>query len=287
MKTAEFKDIIYTKEEETGIVTITLNRPETKNSMTHYTFWELCCAVDAVQADDTARAVILTGAPPPGVKDPTKEAFSSGGYINPKTNIVGGSDAPIPQEAASEIDPLDYAQKRLTLKLFELDKPLVAALNGFVIGGGFTMVLIGADLIYASEHAWMQLPFVQIGLLPEFGSSYILPRMLGMQKAKEIIYFAKKLTAEELLELNLINGVVAHEELLSHAREQLLQLIPPKGPGMAVRIAKRSMHEPLLESLRRAMDRENDLYAKAFGTWDVKEFITSHSEKRKPIFRGC
>lgn len=255
--------------------------------MSHYTFWELCCAVDAVQADETARAVILTGARTPGVNDPKKEAFSSGGYINPKTKIVGGSDGALPQAATAEIDPLDYAQKRLTLKLFELDKPLVAALNGFAIGGAFTMVLVGADLIYASEHAWMQLPFVQIGLLPEFGSSFILPRILGLQKAKEIIYFAKKLTAEELLELGLINGVVAHQDLISHAREQLLQLIPPKGSAMAVRMAKQSIHEPLIESIRRSMDRENTLFAKTFGTWDLKEFIESRSEKRKPVFRGC
>lgn len=273
INTNSFRDIVYKKEEDTGIVTITLNRPKTKNSLTFYTVWELCRAVDAVRADEAARAVILTGARNPDSDEPEKEAFSSGGYLNSRTCRIGAPEGPMPAEAVSEIDPLDFAQKRLSVKLFELDKPVVAGLNGYAIGGGFTLVLIGADLIYASEHAWIQLPFVRMGVPPEFASSYILPRMLGLHKAKEIIYFGKKLTARELLELGIINGVLPHNELLPHVRRQTLELISTQGPGLALRMAKQAFHAPLMENIRLALDRENRLFEKAYATPGFKEFL--------------
>lgn len=287
IRTDLFRDILFEKEQDTGIVTLTLNRPERKNALTFYTVWELCQAVDAVKADETAKAVILTGAHDPDSSEPEQEAFSSGGFINPKTCMVGAPDGPMPMEVIPEIDPLDFAQKRLSVKLFELDKPVLAAMNGYAIGGGFTLILIGADLIYASEHAWVKLPFVRIGVLPEFASSYILPRMLGLHKAKEIIFFGEKITARELLELGIISAVVTHKDLLSHVREQVLKLIPPKGPALAVRMAKQALHAPLIENIRIALDRENALFEKAYGTSDFKEFLNARVERRKAIYQGC
>jgi enoyl-CoA hydratase/carnithine racemase len=281
MDNKTFQDIIYDKEEDTGIVTITLNRPERKNAITFYTVWELCKAVDAVKADETATAVILIGTHDPKSDAPEKEAFSSGGFLNSKTPRVGAPDVEMPQDALSEIDPLDFAQKRLTLKLFELDKPVVAGLNGYAIGGGFTLILVGADLIYASEHAWVQLPFVRLGVLPEFAATYVLPRVLGLHKAKEIIYFGKKITAIELFEFGIINGVIPHDQLLSHVRAQTMELISPKGPMLAVRMAKQAFHAPLIENIRLALDRENRFFEKAYATPDFKEFLKEGLKKRR------
>lgn len=286
MNTQHFKDIVYTRDEETGIVFITLNQPKRKNALTFYTFWELCQAVDEVREDETARAVIITGAKDPDSDDPMKEAFSSGGYFNPKQGPLGDGDVALSEDAKAEIDRTDIAQKRLTLKMWELDKPVIAAINGYAIGAGFTMPLACADLIYASEHAWAQLPFVSLGLIPEFASSYILPRLAGFQKAKEIIYFGEKITAQQLLEFGMINKVLPHQELIPYAKEQALKLIPPQGAGLAVRMGKRALHGHLMETVAKALDTENLFLNKALTTSDFTEGIKARLERRKPVYQG-
>ena len=185
MKVEDFNEILYQKEDN-GIVTVTLNIPKRKNALSMVTFLELFWAVDAMEKDDTARVMILTGAKDPDSEDPTKEAFSSGGYFN-AAGLVSMSD-----EAKAEIDPTDIAQKKLTLKMWQFDKPVIAAVNGLVIGGAFTMCLSCCDLIYCSEYAWASLPFVGLGIIPELASSYLLPRLIGFQRAKEIMFFAER-----------------------------------------------------------------------------------------------
>ena len=139
--------------------------------------------------------------------------------------------------------------------MWNLDKPIIAALNGLAIGGGFTIPLACADLIYASEYAWMKLPFVDLAITPELASSYMLPRTIGLQRAKETIFFSKKLSAQELFDLGLINKVLPHEELLPYAKEMALKLIPPMGAGRAVRLSKQILHKPLIEEVTKALDR--------------------------------
>ena len=169
--------------------------------------------------------------------------------------------------------------------LFE--KPVVAAINGYAIGAGFTMPLACADLIVASENAWVMLPFVRLGILPEFASTFLLPRLLGYQKAKEFMYFGDRIPAQRLFELGLVNKVVPHDQLLSHAKELAQKLIPPQGPGLAVIMTKRSLHQPLIEDLKISLDLENDGLNKAFKTSDFQEGINARIEKRKPRYRGA
>ncbi len=280
MKPEEFLEIIYDKDPENGIVTVTLNVPRRKNAMSNYTFLELFYAVDALEKDDAAYAMIVTGARDPENDNPRKESFSSGGYFNP--NAMQG----IPEERVKEIDTTDIAQKKLTLKFWQCEKPVIAAINGLAIGAGFTLPLGCADLIYASEHAWMRLPFVRIGIVPEFGSAYLLPRLIGFQKAKEIMYFGETFTAQEALELGLINNVLPHDTLLPYAKEQALKLVPPGGPSLAIGLCKRALHLPYLESLSRSLDMENEGLNKAVTTGDFMEAIMARSQKREPVFKG-
>jgi 2-(1,2-epoxy-1,2-dihydrophenyl)acetyl-CoA isomerase len=280
MKVGDFKDILYEKDDGTGIVTITLNTPERRNAMSFITFLELYYAVEEMEKDDTARAMVMTGAKDPGSRDPAKEAFSSGGYFNMK--II----QEIPEELKAEIDLTDIAQKKLCLKLFSFDKPVIAAVNGLAIGAGFTMPLAGADLIYLSEHAWIQLPFVGLGIVPEFALSYFLPRLMGFQKAKEIVYFRKRVSAKEALEWGWVNDVLPHDRLLSHAREMAQKLIPPEGPGMAVKLAKRAFHKPYMDALAEALDVENEGLNQGVTTYDFGEALQARKEKRAPVFRG-
>jgi len=284
MKVDEFRDIRYEKEEETGIVTLTLNTPKRKNALSFYTFLELFWAVEEMDRDEQARVMVITGAKDPDSHDPRNEAFSSGGYMSP---VPPGEDDPMSrEEIKAQIDTTDIAQKRLTLRMWQLDKPVIAAINGFAIGGGFTFPLACADLIYISEFGWARLPFVSLGIIPEFASSFLLPRLLGFHRAKEIIYLGEKLTAQELLQLGLVNKVLPHDHLIPYAREMALRLIPPRGAGRAVRLAKRILHKPLMEAVRQTLDYENQGLGEAFTSQDFIEAISARMGKRPAIFKG-
>ncbi len=278
MDTAKLKTVLYSVD-EAGIAAITINRPEIKNALSLWTLLELYHAFDAAENDPAVMAIILTGAPGGGT-DPSKEAFSSGGYFN-MAEIEN-----MPPDERAQVDLSDIAQKKLCLKLWNIDKPIIAAINGMAIGGGFTIPFACADLIYISEHAWARFPFVRLGITPELASSYLLPRYLGMQKTKELFFFGEKLSARELLEYGMVNRVLPHNELLPYAREMALKLVLPRCAPLAVRWTKKIMHQPLVDAVSAALDRENEMMGKAFGTADFMEAITARIQKREPVFKG-
>ena len=280
MNVDEFTNIIYEKDDETGIVTVTINRPEIRNALTLLVLLELYRAVENIENDDTANAMIITGAKTPDSDDPAAEAFSSGGYFN--LAELESMD----EKTKSEIDLTDIAQKKLCLKFWQLDKPVIAAINGLAIGGGFTVPLACADLIYVSEHAWVKLPFINIGLIPELASSFLLPRLVGFQRAKEIIFFGEKLPASKLYDMGLVNKVLPHDELIPYAKKMALKLIPPQGAGLATRLAKQALHQPLIEAVTRALDIENEGLNKAIASTDFWEALAARQEKREPVFKG-
>ncbi len=280
MELDRFNDILYEKEEETGIVTITLNNPKRKNAFTPVTALELFEALDAFEVDESAMALIITGAKDPDSDDPKKEAFSSGAYFDP------GSLDQLGDEAKREMYLSDPAQKKLFIKMWNIEKPIIAAINGLAVGFGFTLPL-AADLIYMSEHAWGQFPFGILGIVPEYASTYILPRLIGMPKAKEIIYLGERITAQRAFEMNLINKVLPHDELLPYAREIALRLIPPRGASRGLRLTKRAMHKPLLQNMISALDMENEGLTIAFTTSDFREAVRARLERRPPVFKGA
>ena len=279
MKADKFKEILYEKDDETGIVTVTLNTPKRKNAISGVTGIELWWAADIFQKDDSALAMIMTGAKDPDNSDPTKEAFSSGGYFTPNA-------ADIDEDILDQIDPTDIAAKRLTEKMWYIDKPVIAAIKGLAIGMGFTMPLSCADLIYMSEHAWIRLPFVRLGILPELASTFLLPRLVGMQRAKEIMYFGEDIPADKAFQIGLVNKVTRHDELLFHAKEAALKLIPPNGPGAAVKLTKRALHRQLCGDISRALDEENIGLNIAFKSEDFAEGVMARIQKRPPVYKG-
>jgi enoyl-CoA hydratase/carnithine racemase len=275
-----FEAVLYEKDNDTGIVMVTINRPEIKNALTIRVLLELHWAIDAVAKDDEAKALIMTGASPEGEHDSAGESFSSGAYLNPAD--LEWMD----EETKSEIDLTDIAQKKLCLKLWSLYKPVIVAMNGLAIGGGLTIPLACADLIFASEYAWGRLPFVSLGIVPELASSYLLPRLLGFQKAKEIMFFGEKMTAQQMLDLGIINKVLPHDQLIPYAKEMALRLVPPMGAWRAVRMTKEILHKPLIEAVTRALDLENEALNKTFGSGDFLEAVNARIEKREPVFKG-
>jgi enoyl-CoA hydratase/carnithine racemase len=279
VKPCDFTSIVYDLD-DCGVATITINRPEIRNALTLRVLLELFWAADAVAQDPAAKAVIITGATRQDRTEPSNEAFSSGGYFNP-AELESMS-----AEMQREVDLSDLAQKRLCLKFWQIDKPVIAAVNGLAIGGGFTIPFACADLIYLSEYAWVRLPFVSLGITPELASSYLFPRLLGMHKTKEIFFFGDKLSARELLDLGLVNAVLPHERLIPFSREMALKLIPPCGAYLAVRWTKQILHKPLIEAVTQALDRENEVLNQAFGTADFVEAVSARIEKRDPVFHG-
>lgn len=272
MKVDEFNEIKYDKEEN-GIVTVTINMPKRKNAMSPITFLEIWYAIDAMEKDKSTKVMIITGAD-------EANAFSSGGYFDMKMFES------IPPELKEEINITDIAQKKLCLKFWNFEKPVIAAVNGLAVGAGFTMPLTCADLIYMSEDAWIGLFFVKRAIVPEFATSWLLPLLVGFQKAKELIYFGDRITAQQALELGLVNKVLPRKELMPYAREQALRLIPPKGPSLSIKWMKRILHKPLIDLVSNALDMENKALNKTATSGDMRESIKALKEKRDPVFKG-
>jgi len=279
MSPSEFKDIIYSKDEETGIVLLTINTLASKNSIGGHTLYEFSRAIDLLEQDDSARVLIVTGARDPGCDDPKREYFSSGGYFH-----LNSSTAHHYEKTESGL--YDVNQTRLILKMNRMKKPVITALNGCAIGGGVTLPLTTSDLIYASEHASLDFRFVKIGMMPELASTYILPRLVGLQKAKELVYFSQVISAGEAMELGIVNQVVPHEELLDFCWQRALELIPPKGVAHAIRLSKAAFNEPLLAQMEKTLDLENEGLHYCLSQPDFFEAVGARVERREPTYKG-
>jgi 2-(1,2-epoxy-1,2-dihydrophenyl)acetyl-CoA isomerase len=272
MKVEDLSEIIYEKEEN-GICTITFNIPKRRNALSFVTFLELWTAIDDMEKDKNAKVLIMTGCK-------EANAFSSGGYFNMKYVTS------IPQEIMKEVDLMDIAQKKLCMKLWNFNKPVLAAINGLAVGVGITMPLVGADLVYMSEDAWLGFYFVKRAVIPEFSTSFVLPFLVGFHKAKEIIFFGDKITAQEALQLGLVNKVLPPEDLIPYTREQALRLIPPKGPSLSLNRMKKVMHEYFKPILSKTLDLENEALRASLETSDFRAATKSLITKEEPKFKG-
>jgi enoyl-CoA hydratase/carnithine racemase len=274
MKVEEFEDIVYEKEKN-GICTITFNTPKRRNALSYVSFLEIVTALDDMEEDPNARVLIMKGCE-------EGKAFSSGGYFNMKMVTE------IPEHIMKDIDLMDIAQKRICMKLWKFPKPIIAAVDGLAVGAGFTMILAGADLIYMADDpdTWIGLYFVKRGITPEFGLSFLLPLYVGFQKAKELIYFGEKISAKEAEKLGLINKAVPKDELMKIVREKAMELIPPKGPSVALKLMKKTIHDYFIDILSKTLDKENEALQAVFKTHDMRESTKALLQKRDPIFKG-
>lgn len=279
MNIEDFRDITYEKQDD-GIVLVTINQVKRKNAMSPVSFLELWWAMEIFDNDKDSGAMVLTGAENPDEKDLNQHAFSSGGYFNPaELNKM-------PPELMDQIDLADVAQSKLTLRMAQVGKPIIAALNGYAIGGAFTMVLSGADLIYMADSAYIKMPFVSIAIIPEFASTYIIPRLIGLQKTKELFFFGKEIKPEEAKEMGLVNDIISHDELMATVQETALKLVPPQGASVAVVATKKALNAPLIEYYENALKLENEGLLKCTATKDFFEGMISRKEKRDPVYLG-
>ena len=267
MNNEDFHDIIY-KKENSGICTITLNRPERKNALSHQTFLEIERVLADMEKDPNSRVLIITGCK-------KSSAFSSGGYLDLKF---------IKNISLEKNQKLKSEKKRISF--WNFSKPVIAAINGYAIGAGFTMILLGADLIYIAENAWISFNFVRRGIITQSAMSFILPLYLGFQKAKELLYFGDKITAQEAEKLGLVNKVLPAEELLPYTYKVAKRLIPPNAPSISIKLMKKTIHEHFREIILQTHELEKKGNKTAFKTHDFREAIRAFKEGRAPQFKG-
>ncbi|MHB1128033.1 MAG: enoyl-CoA hydratase/isomerase family protein [Bacillota bacterium] len=251
-------------EKKDGVAILTLNRPEALNSLSQGLVSDFNQAMDEIAADEECRVVLLTGA---------GRAFSAGGDVK---GMGGRSD---PAQARIGMQPINNMIK----KIRSLEKPVIAAVNGFCVGAGFNVAL-ATDIIISSDEAKFSQIFAQVGLIPDAGGTYFMPRLVGMHKAKELIFTKAMLSAADAEKLGLVNRVVPADQLMNTAMELAGELA--QGPTRAYGLAKSMINQSLESDLDAMLEYEACAQAIAMMTEDHVEGVTAFKEKRKPQFKG-
>jgi enoyl-CoA hydratase len=258
----EYKYLLLKTED--GIATITINRPEALNALNSSILAELECVLSELDRDDAIKVVIITGA--------GEKAFVAGADIKEMAGL-----------SSFDAHAFMRAGQRVMLFIEKMKKPVIAAVNGFALGGGLELA-IACDFIYASEKAKLGLPEVGLGIMPGFGGTQNLARLIGPNKAKELIFTGKMITARQALAWGIVNEVFAPEELMAKTLETAKE-IAAKG-FWGVRYAKDSAVNGLNMAKEDGFRHEAALLAVLFSTEDQREGMAAFVEKRKPAFKG-
>lgn len=253
----ELENVILEKEGHLAIVTI--NRPKALNALNSATLKDLDTVLKDLENDTNVYAVILTGA---GEK-----------------SFVAGADI-------AEMKDLNEAQgkefgelgNKVFLRLENLNKPVIAAIQGFALGGGCEIAM-ACDIRIASETALFGQPETGLGITPGFGGTQRLTRIVGLGKAKELIYTAKNIKAEEAYRIGLVNKIVPLEELMNEAKKMALNII--KNAPVAVRLCKDAINRGIQVGIDEAVMIEAEDFGKCFATEDQSEGMTAFLERRK------
>jgi enoyl-CoA hydratase/carnithine racemase len=266
-----------------GILTLTLNRPEAMNSFTVEMANELVDAFERASADDTVRAVVLTGA---------GKAFCAGMDLTKPGNVFGLDESQIPtlQDMHERLDdPAIFhgvrdTGGRVTLAMFQCNKPIIAAINGAAVGIGATMTL-AADVRLASEKARIGFVFGKIGIVPEACSSWFLPRIVGISQALEWCYSADILTAEDAKAGRLVKAIHAPDQLLPEAIALAKRFVENRSP-VAVALTRQMLYRNSAQAHPLEAHRVDSLAMFYTSLHDGKEGVRSFLEKRAPAFES-
>jgi len=242
-----------------GVATIEMARPEKKNALTAAMYQAMADALRAAQADPAVRAVLITGQP--GI-------FTSGNDIEDFMSRppAAGMDAPV---------------FRFMFALLDCDKPVIAAVTGAAVGIGTTL-LLHCDFAYVSDEARLAMPFVSLGLVPEFASSLLLPQLMGQARAAEKLLLGDPFTGADAVEYGLANAVLPAGEVVNHAR-RVAERFNSLPPG-AVREAKKLLRTPHIDAIRQTIRTEAELFAARLRSPEAMEAFQAFFQKRKPDF---
>jgi enoyl-CoA hydratase/carnithine racemase len=245
-----------------GVATIEIARPEKKNALTVAMYQAMADALNAAQADPAVRAVLITGQP--GI-------FTSGNDIEDFMSRPPGSGS---NSAESPVFQFMRA-------LVGIDKPVVAAVTGAAIGIGTTM-LLHCDLVYVSDEARLAMPFVSLGLVPEFASSLIVPRLLGNVKAAEKLLLGDPFSPEDAVDARIANAVLPAGEVVNHAR-RIAERFNGLPPG-AVRETKKLLRRTSADEILKTIAIEGELFGARLRSPEAMEAFQAFFQKRKPDF---
>lgn len=251
--------------EKRGYVSIIrLNLPDKLNSLEPDLRDDLKTCLRQFENDAESRVAILTG---------NGRAFCAGGDLEELKDGMTAVHGVKHMKGCNEI----------TLMIAEIAKPIIAAVNGAAAGAGFSIAM-ACDLVIASTAASFMQAFAKVGLVPDMGSMYYLPRVVGMHRAKELIWTAKRIKAEEAMEMGILNRLVAPEELEASAMALAEQIAA--GPAFAIGLGKMLLSRSLESTLQDMMQYEGLAQAICLQSDDLKEGVKSFYEKRKPAFSG-
>ena len=241
-----------------GVATIEIARPEKKNALTAAMYSAMAEALAAANADAAVRAVLIAGQP--GV-------FTSGNDLEDfMQRPPAGADSPV---------------YRFMQALLDCEKPVVAAVTGAAVGIGTTM-LLHCDLVYVSDEARLAMPFVSLGLVPEYASSLLVPALMGHAKAAEKLLLGDPFTGEQAVECGIANAVLPAGEVVNHAR-RMAERFNALAPA-AVRESKRLMRAPQRAAIQQVMAAEGEVFGQRLRSPEAREAFQAFFEKRKPDF---
>jgi len=245
-----------------GVANIEIARPEKKNALTVAMYQAMTDALKAAKDDGAVRAVLFTGQP--GI-------FTSGNDIEDFMQRAPGQGS----------DAMDSPVFQFMRALIECDKPVVAAVTGAAIGIGTTM-LLHCDFVYVSDEARLAMPFVGLGLVPEFGASLIVPQLMGHRRAAEKLLLGDPFTPEQAVECGIASAVLPAGEVINHAR-RIAERFNALPPG-AVRESKQLMRAPQHEELLKTLRSEGEIFARRLRSPEAMEAFQAFFQKRKPDF---
>lgn len=250
-----------------GVATVTLCRPHALNAFSVRMQQDLAEAIGQLAEDDSVRAVVLTGA---------GRGFCAGGDIQEMHDVKTSH----PTDSRKKIQ---HMLRTVLMPLVRLEKPVIAAVHGAAVGAGMNLAL-AADIVLAAENARLSQIFVKVGLVPDTGGLYLLTRLIGLNRAKELCFTGRMLDAQEAFELGLVNRVVPNDRLQSEARSLALQLA--RGPSVAIGLTKTLLNHASSASLDEMAEYEAYALAVSLSTADHREGIRAFQEKREPNFLG-
>jgi 2-(1,2-epoxy-1,2-dihydrophenyl)acetyl-CoA isomerase len=249
------------------VTTITLNRPDSFNALTGAMSDEVCAALEEARTSERVGAVVITGA---------GRAFCSGQDLKSMEDEGSGGDI---GDFVRQHLRLHF--NRMILAIRDLPKPVVGGINGVAAGAGMSLAL-ACDLRVGSERASFMQAFSRVGLVPDAGSTYLLPALLGTSRALDLAWTARRVGAEEAREMGLLNRLVAEADLAAQTQDLAAGLA--QGPALATRMAKEAIYGAAARGLAQALDLEADLQAQCIATDDFQEGVQAFLEKREPRF---
>lgn len=251
-------------EREDSLLWIVLNRPHRLNAFNEILLEELSDALDTAERDSSVKCLIITGE--------GDRAFSAGADLT-----MFSKATPVQAEEGSRL-----GQKIFT-KIEKMSKPAIAAINGFALGGGLELAL-ACDFRVAAEHAELGNPEIMRGVIPGWGGTQRLVRLIGLAKAKELVMLGKTLKAEEALDIGLLSKVIHYDKLKDEVTELAKRL--SEGPPIALKYVKYALNFGTQVPLEAGLRLEAGLVGLLFSTEDIKEGVEAFMSKRKPKFKG-